>query len=34
MERWDAYYVRNWSVWLDLLILWRTIRVVVGFKGT
>jgi Undecaprenyl-phosphate galactose phosphotransferase WbaP len=25
----DLYYVRNWSVWLDLHILFRTIRVVV-----
>ncbi|NKB23723.1 MAG: undecaprenyl-phosphate galactose phosphotransferase WbaP [Kiritimatiellae bacterium] len=28
MERWDTYYVRNWSVWLDIVILVRTIRVV------
>jgi Undecaprenyl-phosphate galactose phosphotransferase WbaP len=29
----DAYYVRNWSVWLDLVILARTMRVVVLGKG-
>jgi Undecaprenyl-phosphate galactose phosphotransferase WbaP len=33
MERWDAYYVRNWSVWLDIVILVRTIRVVLMAKG-
>ncbi|CAN5494668.1 undecaprenyl-phosphate galactose phosphotransferase WbaP [soil metagenome] len=30
--RWDGYYVRNWSPWLDLVILIRTIRVV--FRGS
>ncbi len=29
----DLYYVRNWSVWLDLHILARTIRVVVLGDG-
>lgn len=29
----DSYYVRNWSVWLDVYILARTIRVVLGGKG-
>ncbi|MBD2088480.1 undecaprenyl-phosphate galactose phosphotransferase WbaP [Microcoleus sp. FACHB-1515] len=29
----DAYYVRNWSVWLDLYILLRTIWVVVSGEG-
>jgi Undecaprenyl-phosphate galactose phosphotransferase WbaP len=29
----DLYYVRNWSVWLDLHILARTIRVVVFGDG-
>ena len=33
MERWDAYYVRNWSVWLDLVILFRTTRAVVKGSG-
>jgi exopolysaccharide biosynthesis polyprenyl glycosylphosphotransferase len=32
--QWDLYYIRHRSAWLDLLILWRTIRVIVGFKGT
>lgn len=32
LERYDAYYVRNWSLWLDLIILVRTIRIVL--KGT
>lgn len=33
MERWDAYYVRNWSIWLDIVILVRTVRVVLSGKG-
>ncbi|TDE86183.1 exopolysaccharide biosynthesis polyprenyl glycosylphosphotransferase [Deinococcus sp. S9] len=33
MERWDPYYVRNWSFWLDLVILIRTLRVVVRGSG-
>ncbi len=33
MERWDAYYVRNWSVWLDLVILFRTTRAVLKREG-
>ncbi len=32
MERWDPYYVRNWSLWLDAVILVRTVQVV--FKGS
>jgi lipopolysaccharide/colanic/teichoic acid biosynthesis glycosyltransferase len=33
MERWDTYYVRNWSVWLDIVILVRTVRAVYSGKG-
>jgi Undecaprenyl-phosphate galactose phosphotransferase WbaP len=29
----DRYYVRNWSVWLDLYILARTFRVVLQAEG-
>lgn len=29
----DAYYVRNWSVWLDLVIVVRTVRVVLLGSG-
>ena len=29
----DAYYVRNWSVWLDLYILIRTVWVVISGEG-
>lgn len=31
--RWDAYYVRNWSIWLDLVILVRTIYAVLHKRG-
>ncbi len=31
--KWDSYYVRNWSPWLDIVILYRTIRVVLNGKG-
>lgn len=30
----DAYYVRNWSLWLDLYILVRTIRAVASQQGS
>lgn len=29
----DAYYVRNWSPWLDLYLLQRTIRIVLFARG-
>ncbi len=33
MARWDTYYVRNWSFWLDVVILVRTIRTVISGHG-
>lgn len=33
MERWDPYYVRNWSPWLDVVVLARTVRTVVRGTG-
>lgn len=33
MERWDTYYVQNWSPWLDTVVLMRTIRVVISGSG-
>ena len=29
----DMHYIRNWSIWLDLQILWRTIPAVVMGRG-
>ena len=29
----DLYYVQNWSLWLDLVILVKTIRVVLERSG-
>ena len=29
----DAYYVRNWSVWLDIIILVRTVKIVLFGHG-
>jgi len=29
----DAYYVRNWSLWMDLYLLLRTIRIVLFAEG-
>jgi len=29
----DAYYVRNWSVWLDIIILSRTVKMVLLGRG-
>lgn len=33
MEQWDPYYVRNWSMWLDLVVLIRTFRTVLSRSG-
>jgi len=33
MEKLDTFYVRNWSIWLDLVILARTIRAVFSSRG-
>jgi lipopolysaccharide/colanic/teichoic acid biosynthesis glycosyltransferase len=33
MEKWDPYYVRNWSPWLDAVIIVRTLRTVIAGKG-
>lgn len=32
-QAFDMYYIRNWSVWLDLYILARTVTVVLSGKG-
>jgi len=29
----DLYYVQNWSLWLDLIVLAKTVRVVLGQRG-
>lgn len=29
----DLYYIRNWSLWLDIIILIKTIKNVIGRKG-
>ena len=29
----DSWYVRNWNVWLDFMLLWRTIKAVALGKG-
>lgn len=29
----DSWYVRNWSVWLDIMILWKTLEAVIAKKG-
>lgn len=31
--RLDMHYVRNWSVWMDLIILYKTVSVVLNRKG-
>jgi len=33
MEQFDSYYVRNWSIWLDIVILVRTFRAVSNSAG-
>lgn len=33
MDKWDTYYVTNWSIWLDLVILARTVRAVLFGSG-
>lgn len=30
----DLYYVQNWSFWMDIVILIKTVRVVLGGRGT
>jgi exopolysaccharide biosynthesis polyprenyl glycosylphosphotransferase len=30
----DLYYVQNWSFWMDVVILIKTVRVVLGGRGT
>jgi len=29
----DRWYVRNWSFWVDIMLLWRTVKIVVKGKG-
>lgn len=29
----DSWYVRNWSIWLDIMILWKTLQAVFAKKG-
>ncbi|MDH3716609.1 MAG: sugar transferase, partial [Planctomycetota bacterium] len=33
LVKWDRYYIRNWSFWLDLQILFRTVKVVFSGEG-
>jgi Undecaprenyl-phosphate galactose phosphotransferase WbaP len=33
MEQWDSFYVRNWSIWMDIYILARTFKVVLFSHG-
>jgi lipopolysaccharide/colanic/teichoic acid biosynthesis glycosyltransferase len=30
----DGYYIHNWSLWLDLYILIRTVRCVLAQEGS
>ena len=29
----DTWYVRNWDFWFDIVLLWRTMKVVIEQKG-
>ena len=29
----DSWYVRNWSIWIDIMLLWRTVKSVIKCKG-
>ena len=29
----DTWYVRNWNIWFDIVLLWRTMKVVIKRKG-
>jgi len=29
----DTYYIRNWSIWLDIYVLLRTVRTVLSASG-
>ena len=33
MKLWDPYYVQNWSLWLDAVVLFRTVRAVASRSG-
>jgi len=33
LVKWDVWYINNWSFWLDLSILFKTIPVVIKGKG-
>lgn len=30
----DSYYIRNWSLWLDIYVLFRTVRTVLTLEGS
>lgn len=29
----DGWYVRNWSIWIDVMLLWRTVKSVIKCEG-
>lgn len=31
--RMDSWYVRNWSIWIDIMLLWRTVKSVIKCEG-